>query len=485
MKTFIEQTSEHTVARSTFFEPSVQSMWDSDINWVKAERYVRRLQERIYQFTKRQQWLKVRNLQKLLARSYYAKVLAIREITQRNQGKNTPGIDNIIYDTPEKRWSLTQESFNFQTDKPLPVKRIFIPKQDGTQRPLGIPTLHDRIMQLIIKYALEAEWEAKFEPNSYGFRPGRNTLDAIDQIRKHLGGHNDRQWVLDADISKCFDTIAHEPLLKQVPTFNKIIRRWLKAGVIEFGNFSKSDSGTPQGGIISPLLANIALHGMENLFKDQKSIRLVRYADDFVVIANSKKILENQVLSKLKTFLEPRGLSLNAIKTKIIHRTEGFSFLGFHVKYLVKPKAITSFLHITPPKEKISKVLSKIKGIFRTILHKQLTEVIVELNWVIRGWSYYYRFSNAKRTLTYLSHHIFQIAWRTLKKRHKNKSSTWIHNTYFKTLDNKQWCLFKDNFTLFDPSSIPIKRYIRVNENFSPLDRSQKSYWKQRLSANS
>jgi RNA-directed DNA polymerase len=271
----IEQTTEHTVARSTFSDPSIQSLWESDINWDRAEKYVKRLQERIYQLTKCQQWLKVRNLQKLLARSYYTKVLAIREITQRNQGKETPGIDDKIYDTPEKRWSLIQESFNYQTDKASPVKRIYIPKQDGSERPLGIPTIHDRILQMMIKFALEPEWEAKFEPHSYGFRPGRCTMDAIDQIRKQLGRYSEMQWVLDADISKCFDTIAHEPLLKQIPTFSKIIRRWLKASVIEFGKFSKSETGTPQGGIISPLFANIALHGMESRMKQKFHVRFL------------------------------------------------------------------------------------------------------------------------------------------------------------------------------------------------------------------
>ena len=481
----IELTPEHTVAGSTFSDPSIQSMWLTDINWDRTEKYVRRLQERIYQATKCQQWAKVKNLQKLLARSYYAKVLAIREITQRNHGKNTPGTDSKVYITPDERWSLTQEPFNYITDKPSPVKRIFIPKQDGTQRPLGIPTIHDRIMQMIVKYALEPEWEARFEPNSYGFRPGRSTIDAIYQIKEHLGRFNDMQWVLDADISKCFDSIAHEPLLKQIPVFSKIIRRWLKAGVIEFGNFSETDSGTPQGGIISPLLANIALHGMETLFKNNASIHLVRYADDFVVIANSKGILENKVLPKLKTFLEMRGLNLNPIKTRINHRTEGFNFLGFHIKFLIRPKAFTSFLHVTPPKEKISKVVRKIKTILKTMLHRPLDEVIVELNWIIRGWVYYYRFSNASNAFSYLTNRIFQATWRTLKRRHPHKSSTWIISNYFKTVGKKHWCLFKDNFTLFDPQSVPVKRYNKVNENYSPFDRSLRAYWRERSFINS
>ena len=481
----IEQTLEHTVAGSTFSDPSIQSLWDADINWDRVEKYVRRIQEHIYQYTKRQQWQKVRNLQKLLARSYYAKMIAIREVTQRNHGKNTPGIDNKLYETPEERWSLTQEPFDYVTDIPSPVKRVFIPKQDGSQRPLGIPTIHDRIMQMMVKNALEPEWEAKFEPNSYGFRPGRCTMDAIDQIRKLLGSKmTDYQWVLDADISKCFDTIEHGVLEEKIPVFNKIIKRWLKAGVIELGNFSETEMGTPQGGIISPLLANIALHGMENLFKNDPSISLVRYADDFVVIANSKEILDKEVLPVLKAFLAERGLNLNMIKTHIIHRTEGFSFLGFYIKYILKTKASTSYLSITPPKEKISNVLQKIKSIFRTTLFRPLNEVIVQLNWVIRGWAYYYRFANAGKSFAYLRTRIFEITWRNLKRRHIHKSSGWIYKNYFKKVDLRQWVLYEGNFTLVDPMSIPIRRYIKVNGNYSPFDHSKKDYWKARLRVN-
>jgi len=480
----IEQTLEHTVARSTLSSPQIQSLWKSDINWERAEKYVRRLQERIYQHTTNKHWQKVRNLQKLLGRSYFAKVVAIREVTQRNTGKNTPGIDGRTYSTSEERWSLTKEPFNYLTDKPMPLRRVFIPKQNGSQRPLSIPTIHDRIMQMIIKFVLEPEWEAKFETNSYGFRPGRRTMDAIDQIRNNIGRKFSTQWILDADISKCFDTISHQFLLNQIPTFTKIISKWLKAGVIEFGTYAETDKGTPQGGIISPLLANIALHGMENIFRYQNSIKLVRYADDFVVMANSKEILENYVIPKIKSFLEERNLNLNELKTTIIHRNEGFNFLGFEIRYLQKYNNQKSFLLIQPPKIKVSKVLQHIKAILKSINYKTLSEVIISLNWVIRGWCYYYQFSNAKQRFRYLQNGIFQIAWKALRRKHPTKGSNWIIKTYFKTEEKNRWILFDNNFKLFSPESVHVRRYIKVNEYYSPFDRSKREYWKSRLKAN-
>ena len=210
--------------------------------------------------------MKVKSLQKLLARATSTKLLAIRRVTQENQGKNTAGVDGVVCDTPEARLELLREGLRLKGYRPSPVRRVYIPKDNGKQRPLGIPTVKDRVMQAIVKAALEPEWEARFEANSYGFRPGRCTMDAIEAIHTTLNRKGSSRWILDADISGCFDNIGHGPLLARLPVFTTTIRRWLKAGVVELGRFSPTDTGSPQGGIISPLLANVALDGMERLF---------------------------------------------------------------------------------------------------------------------------------------------------------------------------------------------------------------------------
>jgi RNA-directed DNA polymerase len=216
----------------------------SGIDWATCERLVRRLQERIFR--------------------------AIRRVTQENKGRTTPGVDGETYLTPQARWEWSQrESFSLRNYRPRPAKRRYIPKGSGGQRPLGIPTMKDRVMQAIVKQALEPEWEARFEPNSYGFRPGRRCQDAVEQIRyciKRKVGGTGSPVVLDGDIAGCFDNIAHEPLLLRIPVFRSVVRRWLKAGVVELGHYEPTAAGTPQGGVISPLLANVALDGMERLF---------------------------------------------------------------------------------------------------------------------------------------------------------------------------------------------------------------------------
>jgi RNA-directed DNA polymerase len=237
-----------------FIEPTkgqTEPSW-ADIDWHAVETNVKRLQERIYRATTNGDWARVKNLQKLLVRATSNKLLAIRRITQENQGRHTAGVDGVLCDTPEARLELFRGGLKLQGYHPLPVRRVYISKENGKLRPLGIPTVKDRVMQAVVKAALEPEWEARFEANSYGFRPGRRTMDAIGAIHTTVSHKGSSEWILDADISGCFDNIDQERLLAKLPVFTATLRRWLKAGVVELGQYSPTDTGTPQGGVITP-----------------------------------------------------------------------------------------------------------------------------------------------------------------------------------------------------------------------------------------
>jgi RNA-directed DNA polymerase len=475
MKIFIEQTDKRSY-----------SGW-AGIIWRAVEKNVRRLQERIYRATERQAWRQVRNLQKLLARSISNKLLAIRLVTQQNQGRKTPGLDGMVYDTPEKRWAFSQEKLSLQGYRPTAVKRVYIPKGEGKQRPLGIPTIKDRVMQALVKAALEPEWEAKFEANSYGFRPGRRTMDAITQLHLTLNKPGSSDWILDADLKGCFDNIAHEPLLAKTPVFTTTIRRWLKAGVVEGGAYTPTESGTPQGGIISPLLANIALDGMERLFGGEtkagkpvrpsnkrgvnKGISLIRYADDFVVTAPSKEILETYVIPTLTTFLKARGLTLNQDKTQIVQRHQGFNFLGYNLR------RYQDMVLVKPQKEKVQAHLQHLKHILTT--HRQVTieQLIHQLNPVIQGWVNYYRYVNAKETFNYVGHRLWWMLWRWARRRHPKKSAKWVKQNYYTQVRQQQMVFGTGKVNIRQPAATPIIRYSKVKEQSSPYNPNLRSYW--------
>jgi RNA-directed DNA polymerase len=478
MRVFIERTEEHSHAR-----------W-ADIDWHAVEGNVRRLQERIYRATTNKAWRTVKNLQKLLVRATSNQLLAIRRITQENQGKHTAGIDGVVYDTPEARWQLLQEGLSLKGYKPKPVRRVYIPKDNGKQRPLGIPTEKDRVMQAIVKAALEPEWEARFEANSYGFRPGRRTMDAIEAIHTTTNHKGCSQWILDADISGCFDNIDHAPLLAKLPVFTTTIRRWLKAGVVEVGHVEQTGMGTPQGGVISPLLANVALDGMERLFDAEradgqpkapafrkghnKGIAVIRYADDFVVTAPTREVLETYARPRIKTFLGERGLAFSEAKTRIVHIKEGFDFLGFHIRKVGKQgKLLTK-----PQKEKVLRHLRAIRSYLGA--HKQAPAglVIKELNPVIRGWANYYRHCAASRTFRKVRHAQWQMLWNWAKRRHPNKSKKWVKARYFR--DDGYWTFKEGKAELVKPDTTPITRYAKVIGRNSPYDPALHQYWSKR-----
>ncbi len=472
--------------------------WDS-IDWNSHWDHVRRIQERIFRATRDQDWSKVKNLQKLLIRSYSARLIAVRKVTQDNRGKRTAGIDGKIYISSKARIELVKEihRLNPLNYKCSPLKRVYIPKPNGDKRPLGIPTIIDRVMQMIVKLALEPEWESRFEPNSYGFRPGRRAQDAIFQIWntiRHIKGRRSSAWILDADISKCFDNIDHKVLLQQLPVFKNTIKRWLKAGIIEFGEFRMTKSGTPQGGVISPLLANIALDGMERMFGMEtrnknylrpaarrglnKGISLIRYADDFVVTAPSRERLIKYVLPKLRQFLIERGMQLNEGKTHIVHRTEGFDFLGFNIRQICN-KRIKKCL-AKPKKKSIQKHLRYIKEILLCNKQAKAEDIIKRLNPIIRGWAYYYRYSYAKKTFGYIDHRIWQMLWQWSLRRHNNKGKIWVKSKYFGNSNGRNW-MFKGNGKyIFLASSIPSYKYAKVKQSYSPFDPTLRLYWERR-----
>lgn len=419
---------------------------------------------------------------KLMLRSQANLLLSVKRVTQENQGKRTAGIDNRLALTPRARAKLVQEMLINTAWRVKPAKRVYIPKANGKQRPLGILTIKNRVAQAIVKNALEPSWEARFEANSYGFRPGRSTHDAIEQCWRRLNRHCKDRWILDADVKSAFDNISHDFILQRLGNIpaRGLIKQWLKAGYVEAEVFHDTADGVQQGGVISPVLANVALDGMEQLLGGK--VGFIRYADDFVVTAPSREQIE-ALKPVIAEWLSERGLVMNEEKTKIIPVQTGFDFLGFTIKHY------RGVCLVKPAKSKVLSLLQNIRQWLKEHRQVEAGVVVRYLNTLLRGWAQYYRCASSAQTFSYVKHQTWRALWQWCKRRHPAKSRNWIKRKYFKSQAGRDWSFFaeitndkgerKVDF-LIDISMIPIERHTKVRNTASPDDPALCDYWNNR-----
>ncbi len=473
--------------------------WNT-VNWRRANKHVRNLRQRIFRATQAGDWNQVRSLQRLMLRSYANTLVSVRRVTQVNQGKHTAGVDKVVVKTPAARSALVDQLMTYQPWKATPARRVYIPKANGKLRPLGIPTVIDRCLQARIKNALEPQWEARFEGSSYGFRPGRSAHDAMARIYNTASTRSRKQWVVDADITGAFDHIDHEHLLAtigEVPG-RALIRQWLKAGYVDKGVFHDTEAGTPQGGVASPLLANIALHGMEQVlgvtFNRQGHTighrAVVRYADDFVVFCESREDAA-AVVGILTEWLAIRGLTLSEEKTRIVHLREGFDFLGWNVRHYPVKTTPTGFkLLITPSNASVRNIKATLREQWRRLRGSNAGAVIKALTPIVRGWALYHRSAVASQVFKDLDTWMFRKEMNFVRASHPSKPWYWRKQRYWGNLNARR----KDHWVFGDKQSgyfLPkfswfrIRRHVMVKGTASPDDTRLREYWAQRSAAKS
>jgi len=423
--------------------PGIATCWE-EIDWQKARAYVKKLQMRIVKAQKRGHYSKVKSLQWLLTHSFYAKALAVKRVTS-NSGKRTSGVDHELWLTPQAKFNAISK-LNRRGYRPQPLRRHYIPKKNGKMRPLSIPTMTDRAMQTLYKFSLEPIAETYADPNSYGFRIGRSTHDAIEQCFTDLNKGKSPKWILEGDIKGCFDHISHQWLLENIPMDTQILEKWLKCGYVETQKLFPTDEGTPQGGTISPTLMNMTLDGLERLLHDRLPTRkkvngkthcnkmnFVRYADDFIITGESPEFLREKVLPIVREFLTERGLQLSEEKTVITHIGEGFDFLGKNIrKYNGK-------LLIKPCKSAVRSFLGKVRDIIKSSKSIKQEILIRRLNPVIRGWVNNQRYVVSSKVFSTVDYEIYKCLWQWAKRRHKKKSRKWIARKYWHDIDSRQW----------------------------------------------
>lgn len=475
------------------------------VTWNKFDKQIRKIQGRIYDASSRNDLKTVRNLQKVLIGLTSAKFIAVRQISQNNRVKKIAGVDGITYLTPSQQIDLVNElKIDGKSDS---IRKVYISRPNGRQRSLGIPTMKDRAKQFLLLMALEPEWEARFEPNSYGFRPCRSYQDAREAICQSLKQR--AKYVFNGDIEQCFPIIAHKPLLNKlntIPRFRRQIRSWLKAGITFEGMTEPNPMKTLQGGPISPLLANVALHGLEEhvsnclttwskkgeLPNDKvKSHGItVRYVDDFVILYPHVEVLE-KVVKEVEKFLVSLGLKISKQKSSIRHtllkyngHDAGFTFLGFYFSHKkcgirktasvinkVERKTLKYYLSQTPDKGRVQKHIDNIRNIVKSMENRSQEELITKLNPIILDWTQYYVYTDNKITFKYCDERMFWRLFRYACNKHKQKGKKWIIRKYFHTYQGRKWIFGtpdrKIHINLYS-KKVSRKKYVKVKKGLSP-----------------
>ena len=473
-----------TSAKTGMVQPFTSSQSWRSIDWKKAHCEVRRLQMRIAKAVQERRYGRVLALQWILTHSFYAKALAVKRVTS-NKGRKTPGVDGVIWKSATDKWQaifrLRQHGY-----KALPLRRIYIPKKNGKKRPLSIPTMHDRAMQAIYKLALAPVAETTADRNSYGFREMRCCADAIAAGFNALSKPNSATWIYEADITGCFDNILKSWLMDNIPIEKRILKQWLDAGYMEKGLSYPTRKGTPQGGIISPMLANMALDGLEKAILDAVPYRcrvnFGRYADDFFATAKSRMIIERYIIPACVKFLAVRGLELSEEKSKITHIRDGFTFLGQTFR------KTGNKLHITPSQEGVLSLIRKVGTLIRKHVSAPMIVLIKKLNEVLRGWANYHRHVVSSAAFKRVDNYVYDQLWRMIRRRHPKKSKKWLTKKYWLAF-GKKWLFSVSYITkekkkkimhVIRTSSIGIRRHRKIKADANPYLAEYGNYFYQR-----
>lgn len=460
-----------------------------NLNWESSCSKVRSLQNRIVKSVRNGEWRKAKRLCYLLTRSFSARAQAVKRVTE-NKGKKTAGIDGILWLTPGQKMRAIETIADWNGYRPKALKRIRIPKKSKNQtRPLSIPTMEDRARQALQLLALQPIAETLADNNSYGFRKKRRCADAIDQIFKILRQKGSSQWILEADIKGFFDNIDFDWVLQHIPMNKKVLKAWLTCGFIEGGKRFPTTEGVPQGGIISPVIGNMVLDGLEAIicsypyYKRKHGINFVRYADDFIVTAKTKEVLEDDIIPRINAFLKDRGVQLSEQKTRVTHISHGFDFLGQSVRKYPHQDGVLGKIQIEPSKQSIQSIKNKVKAICNSSGQLTQAQLIGRLNPVLRGWANYHRHIICGKTYSQITSYVWFRLMRWGKSRHPTKSGLWIAKRYFGYAKGSTWA-FKDKATgktlIRLNHDIQTYRHTKIKGEANPFDTEWNGYFQHR-----